>query len=180
MSTVAQERKANLAHIGQIDGIKPHVAERKIECALVDDARRLRKYSCMKPVGRRCVHARPDFSRYSSIALCIRPKGNAVSDRASKPENLITWRTPAALQASINVHCVSTISMSEAEIMRARSTPSRADPMLFCLDISPSTISTVGTFSSSFAFSLFLTKIRRGSRCRTNSFAMMEPAEPVA
>ena len=59
-----------------------------------------RKYSCIKPVGRRWVHARPDFPRYSSISLCMRPNENAVSGRASKPENLITWRTPAALQAS--------------------------------------------------------------------------------
>jgi HD domain len=41
-------------------------------------------------VLRRCVHARPEFSRYSSISLCMRPNGNAVSGRASKPENLIT------------------------------------------------------------------------------------------
>src|SRR5262252_7762511 len=94
-----------------------------------------RKYSCMNPVGRRCVHARPDFSRCSSMSLCIWPNGNVVSCRASKPENLITWRTPAALAASINVFCVSTISMRGAEIIRTRSTPSRADSKLLGLDV---------------------------------------------
>jgi hypothetical protein len=64
--------------------------------------------------------------------------------------------------------------------MRARSTPSRADPKLLRLDISPSTTSIVGTFSNPVAFARFLTKIRTGSCCRTNSFAMKEPAKPVA
>src|SRR5215467_3025650 len=139
-----------------------------------------RKYSCMNPVGRRCVHARPDFSRCSSISLCIKPNGNVVSRRASKPENLITWRTPAALPASINVFCVSTISIRGAEIMRTRSTPSRADPKLLGLDMSPSMICTVGAFSSPLAFALLRTKIRTGTRSRTNSSVMNEPARPVA
>jgi hypothetical protein len=46
-------------------------------------------------------------------------------NRRHNPENLITWRTPATFDASINVFCVSTMSMSGAEIMRTRSTPSR-------------------------------------------------------
>jgi hypothetical protein len=99
---------------------------------------------------------------------------------AEQPENLITWRAPAALAASINVFCVSTISMRGAEIMRTRSTPSRADPKLLGLDMSPSPISTVGTFSSPAAFALFRTKIRTGTRSRTNSLAINEPAVPVA
>jgi hypothetical protein len=61
--------------------------------------------------------------------------------------------------------------------MRTRSTPSRAAPKLSGLAISPSTISTVGTLLNPVAFALFLTKIRRGTRSRTNSFAMKEPAE---
>ena len=139
-----------------------------------------RKYSCMNPVGRKCVHVRPDLSTYSSISLCIRPKRNAVSGRESRPENLITWRTPAAFDASINVFCVSTMSTSGAEIIRTRSTPSRAGPKLLRLDMSPSTISTVGTFSSFTAFFLSLTKTRTCSRWRTNSFTIKEPAAPVA
>src|SRR5262245_25393245 len=34
--------------------------------------------------------------------------------------------------------------------------------------------------SSPVAFALFLTNTRTGTRCCTNSFAMKEPAEPVA
>jgi hypothetical protein len=64
--------------------------------------------------------------------------------------------------------------------MRTRSPPSSAAPRLLGLDISPSTISTVGTFMRSAAFALSLTRIRTGTRCRTNSFAMKEPAVPVA
>ena len=92
----------------------------------------------------------------------------------------MTWRTPLALQASINVLCVLTMSISGAEIMRTRSTPSRTDAKLLRLDMSPSTTSTVGTFSSHFAFALLRTKICTGSRCATNSFVMAEPATPVA
>src|SRR6266568_1519634 len=111
-----------------------------------------RRYSCMKPVGRRCVHARPDFSRYSSISLCMRPKMNAVSGcAAAKPENL-----------------------------RTRSTPSRAGPRVSPRDMSPSTISTVGTLSRAAAFARSLTRTRTGSCRRTNSFTMKEPAVPVA
>src|SRR5712671_6173219 len=139
-----------------------------------------RRYSCMKPVGRRCVHAMPDFSRCCSICLCIRPNGNVVSHRASRPENLITWRTPAALHASMNVHCVSTMSMREPEIMSTRSTPSRAAVKLSRPDMSASVISTVGALPSAAALALSLTRIRTGSRARTNSFAMNDPARPVA
>ena len=64
--------------------------------------------------------------------------------------------------------------------MRTRSTPSSAGPKVLRLDISPSTISTVGTFSSLAAFALFRTKIRTGTRSRTNSLAMNEPAVPIA
>src|SRR5262249_2246834 len=67
-----------------------------------------------------------------------------------------------------------------AEIMSTRSTPSSAAPKVLRRDISPSTISTVGTFSSPAAFALFLTNIRTGTRSRTNSLAMNEPAVPVA
>src|SRR6185437_9315912 len=101
VSTVAEEQKGDLAYVDQVNRVEPHVAKRQVECTVVDDARASRKYSCINPVGRRCVHARPDFSRCSSMSLCIRPNGNVVSRRASKPENLITWRTPAALAASI-------------------------------------------------------------------------------
>jgi hypothetical protein len=62
--------------------------------------------------------------------------------------------------------------------MRIRSTPSRADPKLLGLDMSPSTISTVGAFSSAVAFALFRTRIRTGTCSRTNSLAMNEPAAP--
>ena len=39
MSTVAEEQKADLAHIDQVDRIEPHVAERQVKCTVVDDAR---------------------------------------------------------------------------------------------------------------------------------------------
>jgi hypothetical protein len=51
MSTVAQEQEADFAHIDEVDRIELHVAERQVECTVFDDARRLRKYSCIKPVG---------------------------------------------------------------------------------------------------------------------------------
>ena len=55
---------------------------------------------------------------------------------------------------------------SERKMVARRSTLSSAGPKVLRLDISPSTISTVGTFSSLAAFALFRTKIRTGTRAR--------------
>src|SRR6266481_7842808 len=35
-----------------------------------------RKYTCMNWLGRKCVHASPDLSRYRSISSCMRTKRN--------------------------------------------------------------------------------------------------------
>src|SRR6267154_5534520 len=72
------------------------------------------------------------------------------------------------------------MSIRGAEIMRTRSTPSRAGPRVSPRDMSPSTISTVGTLSRAAAFARSLTRTRTGSCRRTNSFTMKEPAVPVA
>src|SRR6516165_9305478 len=180
MSTLAEKQEGHPAHIDQVDRVEPYVAERQVECTVIDDARRLAQVFLHESSWAQMRPREAGFSRCSSMSLCIRPNGNAVSRRASKPENLITWRTPAALAASINVFCVSTISMRGAEIMRTRSTPSSADSKLLGLDMSPSTICTVGALSSPFAFALLRTKIRTGTCSRTNSSVMNEPANPVA
>src|SRR5215469_10955600 len=39
MSTIAEEQKADLAHVDQIDRIEPHVGEGQVKCTVVDDAR---------------------------------------------------------------------------------------------------------------------------------------------
>src|ERR1700746_1595964 len=41
MSAVAQEQKADLGDIDQVDRIEFHVAERQIECTVLGDTRRL-------------------------------------------------------------------------------------------------------------------------------------------
>ena len=39
MSTIAEEQKADLAHVDQIDRIEPHVGECQVKCTVVDNAR---------------------------------------------------------------------------------------------------------------------------------------------
>src|SRR5262245_17641954 len=39
MSTVAQEQKADVGYIDQVDRIEPHVAESQVKCAVFDDTR---------------------------------------------------------------------------------------------------------------------------------------------
>ena len=58
--------------------------------------------------------------------------------------------------------------------------PSSAAPKPLRLDISPSTISTVGTFSSAAAFALFRTKDPYGHSLAYEFVGYEEPAVPVA
>src|SRR5262245_37624201 len=61
----------------------------------------------------------------------------------SLPENFTTCRTPAALAASMKVHCVSYIAGVADEINSARSTPSSAPESVSGFCISPCTTSTL-------------------------------------
>jgi hypothetical protein len=68
-----------------------------------------RKYTCINWLGRKCVHARPDPSRYRSICSCIHVKRKAFGLNPtpdSAPENLTIWRTPAFL-AGVNERALS-------------------------------------------------------------------------
>src|SRR5580658_1047649 len=51
MSTIAQEQKADLGDIDQVDRIELHVAECEVECALADDTRGLAQIFLHKTRG---------------------------------------------------------------------------------------------------------------------------------
>src|SRR5882757_1711312 len=51
MSTVAEEQKADLGDIDQVDRIEPHVAEREVECTLMNDTWRLAQIFLHKTSG---------------------------------------------------------------------------------------------------------------------------------
>ena len=71
MSTVAEEQKADLGDIDQVDRIELRVAERQIECTILDDTRRLAQIFLHEAGWAQLSPREADLSRYSSISLCI-------------------------------------------------------------------------------------------------------------
>src|SRR5262245_25557817 len=87
---------------------------------------------------------------------------------------------PAALPASTNRLCVSSICGLELDIIRARSIPSSPRSSVSARAISPSTSSIYGNFASATALDRSRTSARTATPLRENSRTIADPLRPAA